>query len=175
MSKTQELIQNIKDNLDQKSASKKDEVLVMKEMLNDQDYKVGVYNYDGLCGEYCPYEDSRNMVANIIQDTTKISKQEALSLSLNYEFTKSDANTMINLSKEFINTYLDTNRKLPLGGRENSNVSLLKKEVKSGIIKRPRKTGEVDSEGKEIYEMIPVEVKGYSSISITGGCPKWVK
>lgn len=175
MTKTEELVQNIKTNLDQKSASKKDELLVMREMLNDSEYKVGIYNYDGLCGQYCPYEDARNMVANIIEDTTKISKQEASFLALNYEFSKSDASTIINLSKEFINTYLNTDRKLPLGGRESSNVSLLKKEVKPGVIKSPKKTGKLDSEGKEIYEMVPVEVKGYSSVSITGGCPKWVK
>ena len=40
----QELITNIKENLSQKSASSRDEVRVMKAMLNDRDFKVSTYS-----------------------------------------------------------------------------------------------------------------------------------
>ena len=36
---------------------------------------------------------------------------------------------MINISKQFIHTYLETGRKLPLGGREKSNISLVNKTI----------------------------------------------
>lgn len=174
MSKTRELINEIKSNLNQRSSSHKDELMIMREMLNDSEYKVGIYNIDGKCGEYSPYESSREMVSNIIENTTKIPKQEAEQLANNYIFSKSDAECMVGISKEFINTYLNTDRKLSLGGRETSNISLLKKEVPERIINRPKKTGNVNADGSDQYEMIPVQTKGYTSVSVTGGCPKWI-
>ena len=45
-----------------------------------------------------------------------MSKTETDGLMDNYEFKNQEANAMIGLSKEFINTYLNTGRKLPLGG-----------------------------------------------------------
>ena len=34
---------------------------------------------------------------------------------------KKEAEKFVNVSKEFVNTYLGTKRKLPLGGREKTN------------------------------------------------------
>ena len=122
-----ELVHEIDSTRTQTSASAKDETRVMRAMLNDPDFKVDVYSKSGISGQYCPYEEARSMVANIIKDTTKVSTKEAIELADNYEFGKQEATIMVGLSKEFINTYMDTGRKLPLGGREKSNVSIAKK------------------------------------------------
>lgn len=128
----------IRDRVNTKSSSRKDEVTVMRAMLNDPSYQVGVYGKEGKIGDYSPYADARKMFANIISETTKIPQAEAQELSNGYELTKSDATTMVNLSKEFVNTYLYTGRKLPLGGRKNMDASLILKKVKSRDKKVPK-------------------------------------
>ena len=64
--KVVDLVKDIRTNLKQRSASQKDEVRVMKAMLNDKDFKVGEYTKEGKVGEYSPYEDSRKMVSTIL-------------------------------------------------------------------------------------------------------------
>lgn len=124
------IIGEIKDRVQQKSSSRKDEITVMRAMLNDPTYQVGIYSKEGKIADYSPYADSRKMFANIIAETTKIASQEAQELSNAYEVTRSDASAMVNISKEFVNTYLTTGRKLPLGGRKMMDASLILKSVK---------------------------------------------
>ena len=45
--KVVDLIKEIKDGITQRTSSNKDEVRVMKAMLNDRTYEVGVYNKTG--------------------------------------------------------------------------------------------------------------------------------
>lgn len=156
------LIKDIKENLEKKTASQKDERSVMKAMLNDPNFEVGIYSKDGKTGTYSPYEDSREMMGNIISATTKMNKNEALELAKAYEVTKNDADTFINISKEFINTYMETGRKLPLGGREKSNISLIKKEVEEREARVP---------GQDTTSKIPA----HDSIRVYGSCPSWLK
>ena len=156
------LVKDIKENLDKKTASQKDERSVMKAMLNDPNFKVGVYSKAGKVDEYSPYEDSRKLFANVISTTTKMSGSEALELAKGYEVTKSDADSMINISKEFVNTYLNTGRKLPLGGRETSNISLIKKEVAQRETRVPN---------QDKTALIPA----HDSAKVYGSCPAWLK
>ena len=50
------VIKEIADNVTQKSSSKKDEIAVMKAMINDPNFSVDIYNDSGKCGEYYPSE-----------------------------------------------------------------------------------------------------------------------
>lgn len=169
------LINEIDSTRTQTSASAKDEVRVMKEMLNCPDFKVDVYGKSGVEGQYCPYEESRIMVSNIIKDTTKINAKEAMELSSNYEFGKQEATIMVGLSKEFINTYMETGRKLPLGGRETSNISIAKKVKKERIGNTPRKVG-VNADGTDKYENTSsAPIPEHGSLKVYSSCPSWVK
>lgn len=163
------MIENIKSNLSQAGASQKDEIAVMKAMLNDRDYTVDVYKRNGEVEQYKPAEDARNMVANIVSSTTKISSAEAKSLADKYEFEKSDARTMINLSKEFIHSYMGTGRKLPLGGRAQSDVSLSPKVVEEKECSFPQKNE------KGEYHKGTTVVPAHNSIRVTAPCPVWLK
>ena len=118
MNTVQSLVKEIKDGLSQVSSSAKDEVRVMQAMLNDTEYEVGVYTNSGFKENYNPAKDFKGMLSGVIASTTKISKEEASSLANAHEVTKSEATTMVNVSKEFVNTYISTGRKLPFGGRE---------------------------------------------------------
>lgn len=174
MSTVSELVKEIKDNLSQVSSSNKDEVRVMQAMLNDKEYEVGVYTNSGLKETYNPAKDYRGMLSSIVANTTKISKDEAAALVDSYEVSKSDASTMVNVSKEFINTYITTGRKLPFGGREKSNIALSGKEVPETIKTYPKKVG-VNEDGTGRYESGERRVPSHFTVKAHGSCPDWVK
>lgn len=173
--KVEELLKEIQDGLDKKtSASKKDEVRVMQTMLNDKEYEVGVYDRNGKIGVYSPYQDSRTLISSIIQETTKISANEAQELAENHQFTRNEASTFIGVGKEFVNTYVKSGRKLPLGVRENSDVALSIKENKGGMKPYPKKVG-VDESGNAVYEHPMTEVPSYNSLRVHASFPKYLK
>ena len=169
MSTVKDLIKDIELNLSQKSASQKDEVRVMKEMLNDPTYKVGEYTKDGKVGEYCPREDAEKIAASILSNGAKLPGPEAKSIASGYNFTATEANAMVNISKEFINTYIRCGRKLPIGGREDMNVALLFKKVEAQDKKLPSNMlgGKVDKTN--------VKIPAHATIKAQGGCPKWIR
>lgn len=169
------IVQDIKSNLSQKSCSQKDEVKVMQAMLNDKTYKVDIYSKEGKTGEtYCPSEDARSIVSSVLTNTAKISKDEASVLAEDHEFSKGEAGSMVGISKEFMNTYLDTGRKISLGGREKSNISFIGKDVEASVSRYPKKVG-VDENGKDIYENATKNVPAHKSVRAAAPCPVWVK
>lgn len=154
--------------------SQKDELAVMKSMLNDKTYKVDVYGPEGIEGTICPSEIIRGTISSVISGATGMTPKEADSIMDNYEFKNSEAKGFIDFSKEYINTYLMTGRKLPLGGRETSNVSLLRKTVPAGYVKYPVKVGE-DENGRNICESEETYVDQYHSVKVFSPCPIWIK
>lgn len=172
--KVNDLLKEIKDGLKQRNASQKDEVRVMQAMLNDDSYKVDLYSKEGKVGEYCPAEDYKNMITTVISSTTKISKDEAKALAQEHEASKNEAATMVNISKQFTLSYLETNRKLPLGGRADSNFALSLKEVPEKVKPYPRKVG-VDESGADIYETINKTTPAHIGLKAHGSCPTWLK
>lgn len=170
-----ELIKEINETRTQTSASAKDELRVMRAMLNDPEFVVDVYGKGGVIGQYCPCEDAHSMAANIIKGATKMTTKEAEELAENYEFTKQDANTFINISKEFINTYVETGRKLPLGGREKSNIALSKKVKGERSNNFPKKVG-VNDDGSDRYETCGEgTIPTHNSLRVHSSCPPWLK
>ena len=163
-----DLVKDIRTNLKQKSASQKDEVRVMKAMLNDKDFRVGEYTKDGKIGEYSPYEDSRKMVTTILSSAGKLPTAEAKEIANKYEFSKSEATTLINISKEFVNTYVHTGRKLPLGAREDMNVAVQLKEVPESVKQFPK--GGIGSS-----ERGQVTIPAHNTLKVAGPCPSYLK
>ena len=175
MSNVREILDEIKKNLSQESSSAKDEERVMQAMLNDKEYVVGVYGNAGKVGEYSPSADARKLATSIIQSTTKISAAEAEKLADEHTFTKSEANSMIGISKEFVNTYVQTGRKLPLGGRETSNVKLIIKHEEEKVKRYPKKVG-VNEDGSARYDKEATTIiPAHDSIRVQGSCPVWLK
>lgn len=180
MEKVKTLIDQIKkeremNNNHYSTRSIKDEVNVMKAMLNDKEYEISIYNNNGLVGTYNPSKSIRNMMSNIITESTGISKIESQMLIDNYEFNNSNAKDMINFSKEFINTYIKTGRKLPLGFREKSNISLVQKIIPEKIAYSPKKVGE-DKNGNNIYKnQKETKLKEYETIKVYNPYPSWMK
>lgn len=174
MSKLDDLVNEIKVSLTQTASSNKDEERVMRLMLNDRDFKVDIFDKEGKVDEYSPAEDVRGLISSVISNTTKISLDEAKNLANDYDFKKAETQSFIRIGKEFINTYLQTGRKLPLGSRELSDVSLSLKNVEGGIRKYPRRVG-VNPDGTPKYEPGEAYVKPHQSIRVHASCPPWVE
>ena len=170
--KVSDLLAEIQENHKQVSASQRDEVRVMQAMLNDTSYEIGVYNKSGKIGDYCPAKDFKSMQTSIVSSVTKISKDEAAKLVENYEATKADATSMVSISKEFINTYLSSGRKLPLGGREKSNFALSEK-----VVPRTEKTYQrrVLADGEVNWEPGKKTIPEHKGLKARSSCPSWVK
>lgn len=168
MENAKRVIKSVTDAVSQKSSSKKDEITVMKAIMNDPQYSVDVYGKEGKTGTYEPGKDFRKVVANAIAETVRIPKKEAAELLNEYDFSKSDAASMVNFSKEFINTYLHTGRKLPLGGRDTSNIELEWKNIGERISSTPIK--QEDGSRVRVDKFIPA----HGGIKTTNSCPEWV-
>lgn len=168
------LVKEIKTGLSQTSSSSKDEIRVMKAMLSDPTYEVDIYSKEGVTGTYNPCKEFRGMCASIISSVAKVPQSEAANMMDNYEVKKSEATSMVGISKEFVNTFLHTGRKLPLGARETSDVSLSLKSVAPSTRLFPQKVG-VNDDGTAKYSKSPTTVPAHDSIRVHAPCPSWVK
>lgn len=146
------LVEEIKEGLNRnRNCSQEDEVRVMQAMLNDKEFKVDVYGRNGKVSEYCPAKEFKRMESSIISSALKISKDEASSLMDDYTVSKSEAEVMVGLSKQFINTYIDTERRLSLGSRKDTHFQLCKKIIPERSRPCPKKVG-VSEQGKSLYD-----------------------
>lgn len=168
-----ELLKEIKTNHKQCSSSQKDEIKVMQAMLNDTSYEVDVYDKTGKIDTYNPAKNFREMQTRIVSAAATITKDEAAKLIDNYEVTKQDAAAMVNISKEFVNTYLGSGRKLDLGGRDTYKYALAAKDIP-----KTEKTYNVSVEGEDGEKSWERKVKivpGHRSLKAKSTCPSWVK
>lgn len=174
MEKVEDLINEIHGTISQVTSSRKDEIRVMKAMMNDTSYEVDVYDSTGKIGTFNPSKTMREIASSMIAGTTKITKQEADALANNYEFNKNEAEGMVDISKEFVHTYVHTGRKMPIGGREKSDIAISLKEIEAGNRSYPKKVG-LDKDGKPMYERGVTKVNAYESMRVYAPCPDWVK
>ena len=163
---------NVKRIYDTKSS--RDEIRVMQGMMNDTTYQVNVYQGNNITGIYNPAVTFRNMFSSVLSEMTGMNKIETNEIVKNYTFDQKSASTMVDFSKEFINTYLKTERKIPLGGRDKSNIALKSKTIPAGFIKYPVKITE-NNDGKVVCESKQAYVPEYKSVKIFAPCPIWLK
>lgn len=163
MSDLLKLTQEIKEGLTQTSSSQSDERRFMKTMLNDKEFVADQYSKGEVVGQICPAKEAREMLTTAISAATKIPQAEASQLAEAHEFKNSEAVNMINISKTFVNSYLDTGRKLPLGG--SMDVALSQKHVEETQRPYPKRVG-VDEQGKSIYETGFAPVPAHNTIKV---------
>ena len=89
-SETQKRVESIHDSLKQRGASSRDEISVMKCMLNDSKYVVDVYSSNnGEVEKYCPYDDVRSTYKNVLK-SAGMTADEAQQVADNYVCTDLD-------------------------------------------------------------------------------------
>lgn len=163
-------IQNIKEGLSQRGASAKDENTVMRAMLNDPTFKADIYGKEGVIGQVCPHDEATKFTASVVSKTASIPQAEAELLAEQHKYSKAEAQCLVNISKEFTYGYLQTDRKLPLGGREDSNISLLLKTVPEAVNSYPKK-----DENGNYTSLGQVTTPEHKSIKVSSPCPVWLK
>jgi hypothetical protein len=169
MDQVRELIRDIKEGKSQTSVNVKDELNVMKAMLNTRDYEVDVYNNKGVVGTFNPSNAARNTLAIGISAAAKVPMSEAEALSEQHEFGKKEAQNYIDISKQFVLGYGETGRKMKLGTRIDSDVSVSMKDIPSGVTKVPNRVDGTIQGTKE------VELPAYQKMKVSSPCPKHLK
>lgn len=154
--------------------SQKQEVEICNAMMNDTTYEVPIYAGAGYQGIYNPAQSIRRAISSSISHMTGKSRLETDQMVKGYSFTSEEATEILNFSKEFINTYLQTGKKLPLGGRSKSNITLKLKQIEPGFVTYPVKVGN-DENGKSICETKEAYVGGYETVKVYGPWPQWCK
>lgn len=158
------MVSTIKKDLRQSSASVKDEVSVMMAMMNDKSFTVDDLGSDGqVVSTYCPAEVAQDFASSIIKSATKVSAAEAEELAKNHQFSKKEASSMVTLSKEFVNVYLDSGRKLKFGNREGKSLVLSQKDREASTCTFPKKVG-INNDGKPIYQLATAEIDAYKEV-----------
>jgi len=150
-----------------KRPSAKDETQIMMGILNDTSFKVTTNVTKECAGElHCPAELFKSVIASAISDTTKMSRDEATSLAESFEISPKDANSMVQVSKDFINTTLDCGKRISLGDLPTRKVSL---ETKT-VAERERECIKPQTK-----EKITVKTPEYNTVKAIGKCPDWLK
>lgn len=148
----------------QKSASRVDEIRVMRTMLNDPSFSVSIYDKNkGYIGTRCPRDEAVKFAANISSGITGLDNKSASELAQGYEFTKRDAIFLIENGRDFVKTYLSTGRKFPIIQAENAEASLFYRPTESKEKVVPTADG-----GKQV-----TPVPGYNKVVCRSKSPKY--
>lgn len=127
----------------QKSASRVDEIRVMKTMLNDPDFSISIYDKNkGYIGTRCPREEAVKFIGNVSAAVTGLDVKSSMELAKGYEFSKKDAIFLIENSRDFTQTYLSVGRKLPIVQTADSEASILYRDIESKEKLIPSSNGE---------------------------------
>ena len=166
MSNLEQVISDIKKDLKQTSINKVDEVNVMKAMLNDKDFYIGVYDKGvGYVGQRCPHEEAVNFAKNIISGCTGLDGKDSRHLAENYQFTKRDATFLLTNMKDFLSVYTSTGRKIGVIQNATTEAALYTKEVSGGSKVVPDKEHPGSSK--------TIETQSFTKLVSVSKCPKY--
>lgn len=164
-SELEQLISDIKKSTTQLSSSKIDEVNVMKSMLNDKNFKIGIYDKnDGYVGEHCPADEATMFIKNIIQGATGLDSRDSLHLAQEYQFTKKDAAFMLSNMRDFIDIYTSSGRKINIIQNKTTEASIFVKEVSASTKKVP---------DKESGKSKQITTSPFTKLISISKCPKY--
>lgn len=166
-SEFQELLDEVKSNCKQKSINKVDEVRVMRGMLNDPNFTIGVYDRKlGYVGQRCPREEAVTFAKNIISATTGLDGNDSKHLAESYEFTKRDATFLLDNMRDFANVYTQTGRKLNIIQNETTEATVSLKHIEAKTKSVPDK----DNPGQTKQ----VETVAFDKLVSSSKCPKYL-
>lgn len=166
-SEMEQLITEIKKVTEhQTSINKADELRVMTTMLNDPEFSVGVYDKKiGYIGQRSPHEEAVKFVGDIIQRATGLEKKDSQHLAAGLEFTKRDANFLINNMKDFIGTYTGTGRKINIIQSAATEANLYTKEMPASTKTIPNKDNPKEAK--------TITTSPYIKLVSQSKCPKY--
>lgn len=165
-SELEQIISEIKKSTTQIAANRVDEVRVMKSMLNDKNFSIGVYDRNiGYIGQKCPHNDAVKFVKNIVSGTTGLDNKDSQVLAEKYQFTNKDANFLLSNMKDFLQVYTTTGRKINIMQSADTEAALYTREINSSKKQVPDK----DNPGKTKE----VTTSPYTKLVSVSKCPKY--
>ena len=165
-SELEQLISDIRKNTKQIAINKVDEVRVMRSMLNDKEYSIGVYDKtQGYIGQKSPRDNAVKFVKNIVQGATGLDSKDSMHLAQNYEFTNRDANFLLENMRDYLYVYTSTGRKINIMQSADTEAAIFIREVKSSDKLIPDK----DNPGKTKK----VKTSPYTKLISSSKCPKY--
>lgn len=165
-SELEQIISDIKRSTSQIAINKVDEVRVMKSMLNDKDFTIGIYDKNnGYIGQKSPHNEAVKFAKNIIAGSTGLDSKDAMHLAENYEFTKKDANFLLDNMRDFLYVYTGTGRKINIVQSATTEASIYTKEVIGG----PKNIPDKDNPGKTKI----IETSSFTKVVCNSKCPKY--
>ena len=130
MTELEEIISDIKKNTKQKAINKVDEVRVMKSMLNDPEFTIGVYDRTaGYIGQKSPHNEAVKFVKDIVSGTTHLDSKDSQILAENYKFTTKNVNFLLDNMRDFLYVYTNTGRKINIIQSATSEACIYTREV----------------------------------------------
>ena len=166
MTELESMIQEVKETTQQIAINKIDEIKVMKCMLNDKDFRLGVYDKNlGHVGDKCPHDEAVNFVKNIIAGSTGLDNKDSRHLAENYEFTKRDASFLLDNMRDFIQVYTSTGRKINIMQTADTEACLYTKNIGSSSKSVPDK----ENPGKNKM----ITTSPYVKLVSVSKCPKY--
>lgn len=160
------MIAEIKKSTTQIAINKVDEVRVMKCMLNDADFTVGVYDKNlGYIGERSPHNEAVNFVKNVVAGATGLDSKDSRHLAENYEFTKKDASFLLDNMRDFIQVYMGTGRKMNIMQTAATEACIFTKPIEAGVKSVPDK--------ENIGQIKQITTSPYIKLVSSTKCPKY--
>lgn len=165
-SELEKLISQIKKETKQISVNKVDEVEVMRTMLNDKNFSIGVYNKNcGYVGQRCPHNEAVLFVRDVIKNSTGLDMKDSKELANNYEFTKKDANFLLTNMRDYMSIYMSTGRKINIIQNNDTEAYLYTKNIPEGTKCIPDK----DNPGKSKK----IKTSAYTKLVSSSKAPKY--
>jgi hypothetical protein len=161
-----DLMREIKGSINnQKTQSMADQIRVQQTLLNDPDYKVGIWDRrKGKVGERCPREEAVKFISDIATNLTGLDKKAADEVAAKYQFTKKDAMFFLNMNHDFTQTYLQTGRKLNIVQTADSEASVFYRASATREKLVPGKNGSITT-----------TVPAFQKLVCKSRCPKYLK
>ena len=161
-----EVLSDIKSRTKQVSINKVDEVEVMRAMLNDKEFTIGVYDKSmGYIGQKSPHNEAVKFAKDIIAGSTGLDTKDAEQLAEDYEWSKKNSNFLLSNMRDFLYVYTGTGRKINIMQSADTEACLYTKEIKSTNKCIPDK----DNPGK----IKQVVTSPYTKLVSVTKCPKY--
>lgn len=165
-SQLETLVNDIKKSTSQIAINKVDEVKVMKCMLNDPDYSIGVYDKTiGYIGQRSPHQEAVKFTKNIISGATGLDNKDSLHLAENYEFTNRDANFLLTNMRDFLYVYTGTGRKINIMQSAATEACIFTKEIQA--------TNKAVPDKDNPHKTKQITTSPYIKLVSSSKCPKY--
>lgn len=165
-SELENLVEEIRQSTNQIAINKADETRVMRCMLNDPEFSLAVYDKNlGYIGQRCPHDEAVTFVKNIIAGSTGLDGKDSRHLAENYEFTKRDANFLLDNMRDFMQVYMSTGRKINIMQTESTEACLNTTVVKS----RDKKIPDKSNPGNSKF----IKTSPFVKLVSSSRCPKY--